>query len=446
MLRYIIGSTLGLLVLASLASCGDEKNDGGSEANAMQYLEVCGDTVDCGTTCTADDSCPDGQFCDEDNRCYAECTPNSGCLGTCGGDGRCNGSRQTVVSRPAGNSDNGPLLVGDDDSASGGGGGGVTLDECATSRNRGQLTPVSMFVMMDNSLSMAERNKWQNASRAMNAFFRDPETAGLSIALRFFGNNPVPGCDTEACTNDTVSACASPQVELGELSAMPGDPQETALVGAIDGADPNFGGTPMFAALSGATEWAVNRQGQNPDEQVVVLFVTDGVPQFEDCTEDINEIAAVAAEAHSQGVLVYAIGLEGSREDQMDEIARAGGTGEGIFIGSQNAERDLLAALNQIRGEVASCDIQIPAPSAGTIDYSKVNVTLTLSNGDATLGQVDSAGDCADLAAWHYNDDDNPSRILLCPAACDAVMVDPMSQIDIVLGCEVQQSFPTLTR
>ncbi len=244
-----------------------------------------------------------------------------------------------------------------------------------------------------------------------------------------------------------MSACSSPQVALGELSAAAGDAQEAALVQAVNAANPDFSGTPMFAALSGATEWAVARQAQNPDEQVVVLFVTDGVPQYQDCTENIGEIAAVAADANDQGVLVYAIGLEGSREDQMNEIARAGGTGDGIFIGSQDAGRELLDALTQIRGEVASCDIQMPQPSGDVaIDIDKVNVTLTLSGEDATLGRVDAEGECEDLAGWYYNDNADPTRILLCPTSCDAVMTDPSSRIDIVLGCEVAQTFPQLAR
>ena len=129
----------------------------------------------------------------------------------------------------------------------------------------------------------------------------------------------------------------------------------------------------------------------------------------------------------------------------MNAIASAGGTGQGIFIGSQNAERDLLNALTQIRGEVASCDIQVPSAGADqTVDTSKVNVTLTLGGEDTELGQVMNERDCEDLGAWYYNDSE--TRIQLCPAACDAVTADPSAQIDIVLGCTTSVTPVTIAR
>ncbi len=436
--------TFGALLLMALVGCSDdEKGSDSGAATGAQPVEVCGSEVSCGASCERDDDCPGGQFCDGD-ACYAECTPDVGCDGTCSSDGRCSGMRQYVVEGPGGVGNDGPILVNDENTSSG---GSSVLDECATSRDTGELTPVSMFVMMDNSLSMDDSNKWQNASEAMIAFFESPDSAGLRIALRFFGNQPVAGCDAEACGNNTISACASPQVDLGEVLASAGDAQESALVQAVNATQPDFAGTPMFAALSGATEWAIGRQSQNVDEQVVVLFVTDGVPQYQDCTEDIGEIAAVAANANDNGVLVYAIGLEGSQENQMDQIAAAGGTGSGIFIGSQNAEQELLEALNQIRGEVASCDLQVPQPTGNaTLDIDRVNVTLTLSGEEATLGRVMTADECGDLAGWYYNDNTAPTRILLCPTSCDAVTADTSSRIDIVLGCEAEQNFPQLAR
>ena len=44
----------------------------------------------------------------------------------------------------------------------------------------------------------------------------------------------------------------------------------------------------------------------------------------------------------SDGVYTYAVGLEGSNESDMDAIAKAGGTTKGFFIGSGNAQADLL--------------------------------------------------------------------------------------------------------
>ncbi len=424
--------TLALLPIAlGLLSCGDDNTTTGEETSTgMQFVEVCGNGVDCGSSCVTDDSCPDGQYCSDEGSCYAECTPQMGCDGTCMADGRCSGTRQIVV-KPTGGMDNGPLLVGDEQTSNGPGNG----EGCAASQARGALTPVTMYVMLDNSLSMDQQQKWDNATRAVNAFFQDSATGGLKIALRFFDNpDSGGGCNEQACTNDTVASCGQPEVPLGELSDQAGDSQETALVDAVNRHNPDVAGTPLFAALTGATEWAVSQQAATPNEQVVVLFVTDGEPRQQDsCPRDATSIAQVAANAYTEGVLTYAIGLEGSNEQLMNSIASAGGTGRGIFVGSQNAESDLLAALNQIRGEAVSCDIQLP--SSADSDPSEAMVKVTLSSGEMALSRVNGSSDCTNSGGWYFNDNQDPTRILLCDSTCDSVTNDSAPSIAIELGC-----------
>ena len=102
-----------------------------------------------------------------------------------------------------------------------------------------------------------------------------------------------------------------------------------------------------------------------------------------------------------------AIGLEGSNTAQMDQLAQAGGTMQGIYIGnSANAEQELLAALNAIRGMVVSCDFPLPKPTdpSMAIDPAKINITFSPSSGAAgTLRQVPDEPSCATSKAWHYD-------------------------------------------
>lgn len=169
-----------------------------------------------------------------------------------------------------------------------------------------------------------------------------------------------------------------------------------------------------------------------------MIFVTDGQPNG--CDEDFNHISALSAAAlAASGIPTYAIGLEGSSMAQMDQLAQAGGTMKGIFIGnSANAEQELLTALNAIRGETLSCEIAMPKPAANMpIDPTKVNVTFTSSAGvAATLGQVPDANSCSTSKAWYYDAPQAPTRIVLCPAACDFVRADPKAKLEILLGCE----------
>ncbi len=333
----------------------------------------------------------------------------------------------------------------DGSAANGGGGGAISPDAaCGTSSEEATLVPVNMLVMFDRSGSMNQNNKWPQASNALIAFFQDPATAGLRIALRFFPHDqPAAGCTNQGCN---TNACSQLLVPIGAVTKdpAPADTQEAALVSGVQSSAPgNGGGTPMFAALGGAEQWAMAHAAAHPNEKVVVVLVTDGLPNG--CDEDINNIAALASAARtSHGVLTYAVGLEGSAENQMDTIAVAGGTNKGIFIGSSaNAQAELLAALKAIQGSQVSCEFQMPAPKDGsTLDPKKVNVNYTPGGGSTqTLGQVGGAADCAN-GGWYYDNPTSPSKITLCPSTCSTVQADKAAKMEILLGCATQLQPP----
>jgi hypothetical protein len=292
--------------------------------------------------------------------------------------------------------------------------------------------------MFDRSGSMNDDNKWPQAAAALTAFFQDAGTAGLRVALRFFPDDiPVAGCQDSDCN---ASACSQPLVELGELTAdsAPTDTQEAALVEAVETSFPDArdtGGTPLYAALDGAEQWAAATQASHPDENTVVVLVTDGSPNG--CNENISDIAQLAADTlASNGVLTYAVGIEGSNPADMDEIAQAGGTDAGIFIGAGNAEADLLAALDAIRGRSLSCDFPMPQASPDRqIDPSLINVNYTPGGGATVLiGQAASSNACAQ-GGWYYDDPAAPTRIFLCPNTCQVVQADRNASLQIVIGC-----------
>jgi hypothetical protein len=230
----------------------------------------------------------------------------------------------------------------------------------------------------------------------------------------------------------------------------PADAHEQALVAAVGNSAPGnmggqSGGTPMFAALDGAERWATAYQAANPTQRTVVVLVTDGEPNG--CNENIQDIAALAGAAlTSQNVLTYAVGLSGSNEQQMNEIARAGGTQQGIFIGgSTNAQADLLAALKSIQGQIMSCTFAMPTSNDPTrpIDPNKINVNFTPTGGSkTTIPQVPDAGSCTSAGGWYYDNPAAPTQIILCPATCTTIQADANPAIEILLGCSTQVAGP----
>lgn len=304
---------------------------------------------------------------------------------------------------------------------------------CAAASIEAKITPLAMYIMFDKSGSMNDGGKWTAASSALKSFFQDPGAAGLEVALRFF---PEGNCDGSTCD---VNACATPKVDAGPLTADPAatDPQEKALVKAVNDTIP-AGNTPMFAALKGAVKWAGDFQAANTDHKTVVILVTDGEPNG--CITDTNQIANEAEVGFANGIMTFAIGLEGSNVNTINKIAAKGGSTEGFFIGnSGGTETALLAALEEIRGKAIACELQIPEPEMGELNPDKVNVTFTPGGGvEKTIGHVDDESQCGAASAWYYDDPQNPTRIILCPDTCEAVQGDDAATINIQLGCDTQ--------
>lgn len=343
-----------------------------------------------------------------------------------------------------------------------GSGTGVVInpgDACATGTANASLSGVNMFVMFDRSSSMNMKvgqgndTRWTLTSAALTDFFKSPDAAGLSLALRFFPHDkPATGCRNDDRMNNIMgcdaNACSMPLVGLGSLTAesAPADAHEAALVTATTDSAPGMAGqgTPIYAALDGALRWAAAQHKKTPAENGVVVLVTDG--QANGCEEDIDLISKLAADAlAADGTRTYAIGLTGSQEQDMDQIAKAGGTTKGIFVADgANTKQDLLDALGAIRGQVLDCDFPMPEPKANqTVDPALINVNFTPSSGaKSTLPQVNNEAGCTAAQGWYYDNALNPTRIILCKSTCDAVTADPMAALEILLGCQTVTDIP----
>jgi hypothetical protein len=361
-------------------------------------------------------------------------------------------------------SSGGSLNINPNGNGSGGIGspGTIVPDEaCGKGTASANLAGVNMLVMFDRSTSMHDpagdsgSTRWELASAALDAFFASNNAAGLNLALRFFPHDmPAAGCNQQECSTE---ACAQALVNLGTLTAAaaPGDAHEKALLDATAAATPAprnqgggmmgmmSGGTPISAALAGAASWAKTQHGKTPNENTVIVLVTDGEPNG--CDENIGRIAQIAGTALAEdGTRTYAIGLTGSQEADMDRIADAGGTDQGIFVADgANTTQDLLDALGAIRGEILSCDFPLPEASGGVeVEPSLVNVNFTPTSGTKSrLVQVSGEAGC-DKGDWYYDDITNPTRIFLCKNTCDAVTADAMASLEILLGCATSTDVP----
>jgi Mg-chelatase subunit ChlD len=303
---------------------------------------------------------------------------------------------------------------------------------CAADVAEAEPVPVNLYLMLDRSGSMAG-SKWTQATAGMSAFVQDPLSAGLRIALNYFPS------DANDC--DPLSY-STPKVLLGELTAAlaPADAQEQLLVDSLS-TTKTTGLTPTYPAFVGQLGYCTSVAKKNPKEKVIAVLLTDGSPGG--CTSSTNTIANIAALAASgygdnPPIITFTIGLDGSKEAELKQIAQAGG-GEAFFLGgSQNVQQDLINKLQQIAGGELACEYVLPeSDSTGKpADPAKVNVNYYPSGGTSQgLFKVASAQACVPNG-WYYDDPQNPTRIILCPATCASVQNDAGAKVQILLGCE----------
>jgi hypothetical protein len=211
-------------------------------------------------------------------------------------------------------------------------------------------------------------------------------------------------------------------------------------------------GTPTYAALDGALQWASAYQAAHPrpEQQTVVVFVTDGEPQG--CDMNQANIAMLASTAlATSGIRTYTVGLAASMNglNFLNDLAVAGGTNQAFIVEDATAATELVEALKAIQGSALSCTFPFPMnQDGGTADPDKVNVDYTPGSADPNVDaggmkvpfdKVENLAACTGSNQWYYDDNMNPTTITLCPATCTAVTEAPgQPKLDILLGCETR--------
>ena len=337
---------------------------------------------------------------------------------------------------------------------------------CAAETTAANFAPLDLFIMLDESGSMSEtvaggQTRWQAVTTALKGFVSNPANSALGVGIQYFpvvsgGNNCNPFCMTNAdcgafgpclfffcaaCTPGGTDSCnpadyAMPAVEIAPLAAA----QVNALTTSINMHGPT-NNTPTGPALQGAIDHAKQWAIAHPSHNVVVVLATDGEPT--ECDPgDIPGIANLASAAvnGSPSIKSFVIGV-GPSLSNLNAIAAAGGTGAAFLVDDANAVQQFQAALDAIQQSVLGCEYAIPQPAMGTLDYDKVNVQYTPGNGGApqVILNVANAAACDPATGgWYYDDNANPTKIVLCDQTCGPIEEDPNGALEILLGCATE--------
>ena len=160
------------------------------------------------------------------------------------------------------------------------------------------------------------------------------------------------------------------------------------------------------------------------------------------CCPTLDDAVEAAADCKSgePAIATYVLGV-GPFLDNLQRIAKAGGTEHAYLIGDDDVEQPVLAALNSIRGAASiPCELKLPESKGGApLDYGLVNVAYQDSS--CTLSTIynvpsDTSCDAVD-GGWYYDDPAAPSSVKLCDASCDRVSA-PGGRLAFTVGCETE--------
>ncbi len=318
-------------------------------------------------------------------------------------------------------------------SGSGGSGG-----QCAKVVSDSSKIDVALLFMVDISGSMNcpipelmpactvqprqhyDDTRWTEMKPALDGFFDSFKAGdGFWAGISFFSRH------------DSCSAAdyEKPDAEIAELPAA-----ATALKTAVDKQMPS-GYTPTVPSLQGALNHATAWATAHTDQNVVVVYATDGYPQGcsgGDNTIDNAALAAQAAFAGAHQIRTYVLGVGPNLAD-LDTIAAKGGTDKAAFIDTgQNVTEQLKTKFDEIRSAVAvDCQYTVPQPPAGQTFSGNVNVQYTSGSNDVVIPFNDSAGQCDE--GWQYNADQ--TEIVLCGSTCDEIKAAG-GKVQMFFSCE----------
>jgi hypothetical protein len=218
-------------------------------------------------------------------------------------------------------------------------------------------------------------------------------------------------------------------------------------------------GTHIEGALRGIA--AYTTAAKTAGREMIGVLMTDGDP--EGCEQNIDKLAKLVSDHLSQdGIRTFIIGMQGATDANLEKLAVAGGAdAHTTDCGSVSApchywnvgegDPDVISeALSAIVAQSAPipCEFKVSGftpPDGQTLDFGKVNVTLTDKAGTpTTIGQAAGEASCpTDAPAWYYDKPTAPTAIELCKNACDLVTDSASgSKVDVVVGCQDTVTLP----
>jgi hypothetical protein len=305
----------------------------------------------------------------------------------------------------------------------------------------GETIPLDIYIMFDQSGSMLNMEQGGvtriDAVRiAVGQFLNDPASAGLSVGIGYFGQQPIG-----------QASCNPSDYEQADVSVGPLPDNAQAIVDSIASRMPT-GETPSGAAIRGACTYASQWKVDHPGREVIILLVTDGEPKAPvtcgdkgtgPCCPTLDDAVKATTDCRTAkpGLKTYVLGV-GPFLDNLGQIAAAGGSDKAYLVSGGDVSKQVLDALNAIRASAQiPCQLSIPTPPEGhTVDLTRVNLVRTSSSCDTTtIGYRETASSCDSKGGWYFDAANGAQKVVLCKQTCDDVS-HPGEQLMFSVGCD----------
>ena len=291
---------------------------------------------------------------------------------------------------------------------------------CYSDEVKQETQAVNMVILLDRSGSMSGF-RWDTSVIELEKFIVDPKSFGINIALSYFPALPYDAhCDEKLYEK--------PYIPFGLLPI-----NSSTLTTSLNNVIPDGGGTPLYGAMLGTYNWLIPYATHASGEQTMLLIVSDGSPNTCGYVLDAKEeLAKIAGDALKTGVKTATIGLSGANLAVLNHIAKAGGTDVAVDITYDTSA--LYKTLNVIRN---SFQCEYIFDKTQTFDPGQWFVQYLSSNGfpDWIIPRVANKTECSKKHGWYYDDNTDPSKLILCAKACDILTFDDDFTLQLAFGC-----------
>lgn len=286
------------------------------------------------------------------------------------------------------------------------------------------LEDVSASMVQDENLAVippGEPSKWSVAKDAIIAIV-SAKGDEINFGLDIFSNAPF--------NDDSCSVRSEVLVDSKPDNA-------TRIISALDEFYPE-GKTPLFLAMERYKDASHAPLFMSEEGRPFLVIVSDGKdtcdPDGPDETgredgADVFQLGDLSAELReTMGINTIVIGFgDGVDPDQLNAIAKQGGTEFTTFLVAQNAD-ELEKTFNEIAWAVIGCEYDLGEYDPQSIDIQKVNF---LFDGK----KVEQDNDCkTDQIGWTWANAEK-SAVEFCTGACNMLKNHEVNDISAVIGC-----------